>query len=150
MRDDRWRAEPSRSSTLLSLDGNPDAVRDHAGGSHAVRDGARAFGTASRRGVSQTPYQSIILNHATFRAQYNAILTALLDPSTGPLSEAALHDFLDGVQAATTAALAADPYAGFGSEAAVAAHFDGLRSWVSERIVNVLDQVEANLPAPRT
>jgi hypothetical protein len=97
----------------------------------------------------QTPYQKVILNHPAFRAQYNAILQGLLHPQTGPLSESALHAFLDEVEAAITPALTDDPYAGFGSPEASAALFSGLRNWISQRIVNVQGQVQANQPPPR-
>jgi hypothetical protein len=107
---------------------------------------ANIYARKVRKGFSQTEYQRVILNHPTFRAQYNAIMTGLLD---GPLSEAALHAFLDGVEAVVAAALAEDPYAGFGGEDAVATHFGDLRGWVSQRIANVRDQVQANEPLPR-
>ena len=107
---------------------------------------ANIYAKRSRKGFSQTTYQQVVLNHPTFRTQYNAIMTSLLD---GPLSEATLHGFLDGVEAVVASALAEDPYAGFGSGGAVASHFAGLRGWVSQRIGNVRGQVQANQPPPR-
>ncbi|MGH9868139.1 MAG: CotH kinase family protein [Candidatus Polarisedimenticolia bacterium] len=107
---------------------------------------ANIYAKKARKGISQTEYQRVILNHPAFRTQYNAIMTGLLD---GPLSEAALHGFLDGAEAVVALALAEDPYAGFGSGEAVSAHFAGLRGWVSQRIVNVKGQVQANQPPPR-
>lgn len=107
------------------------------------------YAQKTRRGAfTQTEYQRVILNHPDFRVQYNDIMTRLLIPG-GPLSETALHGFLNDVEVAVSQALATDPYAGFGSAAAVAAHFETLRRWVSERIVNVLNQVSANQPPPR-
>jgi hypothetical protein len=107
---------------------------------------ANIYAKKPRRGISQTDYQRVVLNHPAFCAQYNAIMLGLLD---GPLSESAIHAFLDGVEAAVGPALAEDPYAGFGSSEAVAAHFAGLRGWASRRIVNVRGQVQANQPPPR-
>jgi spore coat protein CotH len=106
------------------------------------------YAEQAQKGYKQTDYQSVILNHPVFRAQYNAIMAGLLDPASGPLSETALHSFLDGLEATTAAALAEDPYAGFDAEGA-AALFDDLRGWVSQRIANVQDQLQANLPAAR-
>jgi hypothetical protein len=111
---------------------------------------ANIYAKKVRNEFSQTEYQRVILNHPTFRAQYNSIMTGLLDPTTGPLSETALHNFLNGAEAAVTSALVEDPYAGFNSVEAVANHFNGLRGWVSQRIVNVQAQVQANEPAPRS
>jgi hypothetical protein len=76
-------------------------------------------------------------------------MTGLLDPLSGPLSESALHAFLNNLEATVTPALVEDPYAGYGSEAAVAELFDALRGWVTQRINIVQAQVQANQPAPR-
>ncbi|HEX9665056.1 MAG TPA: hypothetical protein VGA95_00685 [Thermodesulfobacteriota bacterium] len=117
----------------------------------AITDvGANIYAKQVRKGFSQTEYQRVILSHPTFRTQYNAIMMGLLDPMTGPLSETALHNFLNGVEAAVTSALVEDPYAGFDSEEAAAALFTGLRGWVSQRIVNVQGQVQVNQPPPRS
>jgi hypothetical protein len=102
---------------------------------------ANIYGQKKGNKFAQTPYQEVILNHPKFRAQYNAIMMGLLDPVSGPLSENALHGFLNDVEAVVTPALVEDPHAGFGSEAAVAEHFANLRNWVSQRIINVLGQV---------
>lgn len=111
---------------------------------------ANIYAQKARKGFGQTEYQRVILNHPTFRAQYNAIMTGLLDPTSGPLSETALHGFLDGVETAVTAALVSDPYAGFHSADAAGALFNGLRGWVSQRVVVVQGQVAANQPPPRS
>lgn len=109
---------------------------------------ANIYAQKSRRGFNQTEYQRVILNHSMFRLQYNSIMTGLLDPATGPLSETALVNFLDGVQAVVTPALVADPYAGINSEAEASALFTGLRAWVRQRIINVQGQVLENQPPP--
>lgn len=109
---------------------------------------ANIYATKSGRRFTQTPYQQVILNHPMFRDQYNTIMRALLDPATGPLSETALHAFLTSVEPHVAFALAEDPYAGF-TPASVAAHFDALRNWVTDRIAIVLNQVSENVPAPR-
>lgn len=102
------------------------------------------YGAASGRKFTQSPYQSVILNHPAFRQQYNEIMLALVDPG-GPLGESKLHAFIDGVQAAVQPALDEDPYVGgFGS-----GQFASLKSWISRRIPAVQAQAQANLPAPR-
>jgi hypothetical protein len=100
---------------------------------------------SSRNKVTQHPFELTILNHPTFRQQYNTTLMALTDPS-GPLAEAKLHAFLDAAQALVQPALDADPYlvGGFRS-----GEFTRLKSWISTRIPNVRAQVIANKPAPR-
>lgn len=105
-------------------------------------DGNIYASASGRNKFTQSPYQSVILNHPTFRRQYNEIMLALVDPS-GPLSEAKLHAFIDGVQAAVQDALNDDPYIGGSGP------FSSLKSWVSQRIPAVQAQVQANLPAPR-
>ena len=93
----------------------------------------------------QQPFETVILNHPAFRAQYNEIMLGLFDPA-GPLSEANQHAFLDGVQAVLQPALEQDPYlsAEFGT-----AQFAFLKGWVSHRIPSVRTQALNNLPAPR-
>jgi len=103
---------------------------------------AGIYGSISGKNkIVQHPYELAILNHPTFRVQYNATMLALFDPA-GPLAEAKLHAFLDAAQAAVEPALDADPYAGSGE-------FTSLKTWISARIVNVRAQVAANKPAPR-
>jgi CotH kinase protein len=104
---------------------------------------ANIYAQKSGTNFAQTGYQQVILNHPIFRDQYNAIVTGLLEPD-GPLSESALHGFLNDVEAAVTSALVEDPYAGFGSGDATAGLFTGLRNWVSQRIINVLAQVQVH------
>jgi hypothetical protein len=104
------------------------------------------YGQLSRKGVTQTPYQSIILNHPTFRQQYNAMLMNL---TAGPLSAGNLTAFLDSLEAgALPAALAADPYPTVTGN--IGDYFDRFRTWIEARIENVRNQVLANdRPAPR-
>lgn len=107
--------------------------------------GAGIYGKLGRRGVSQVDYQRIILNHPVYRVRYNTILTDLVSAG-GPLSEANLHALIDAVQPALEPAMEADPFIGGEQSGA----FSGLKSWVSQRIPNVLSQVQANnQPAPR-
>jgi spore coat protein CotH len=106
---------------------------------------ASIYGRAARRGVKQTPYQEILLDHAGIRTRYNALLAAMIAEG-GPLSEANLNAFLDALEPVLTPALAEDPY---GTEDP-AATFASLRSWISARIPNVLAQIAGNSPpAPR-
>ena len=106
---------------------------------------AGIYGSISGKNkLVQHPYELTILNHPTFRQQYNATTLALFDPS-GPLAEAKLHAFLDAAKAAVQPALDTDPYVG----AFRSGEFDRLKSWISARIPNVRAQVIANKPAPR-
>src|SRR5688500_16111357 len=105
---------------------------------------ANVYANGGGRKPSINAYQDVILRHPTIRAQYNGILTALLE---GPLSEASVHAFLDALEPVLANALDTDPYPTvFGA----AAKFDQLRSWVSERIPIIRAQVAANNnPPPR-
>lgn len=106
---------------------------------------AGIYGSISGKNkIVQHPYELFILNHPTFRVQYNTTMLALTDPS-GPLAEANLHAFLDAAKLAVQPALDADPYVG----AFRSGEFDRLKSWISARIPNVRAQVQANTPAPR-
>jgi hypothetical protein len=95
------------------------------------------YGKQGRRGLTQTPYQKIILNHPDFRARYNQIMAGLV---ASPLSESNLHDFLNTLEPVLMQAILDDPYI---SEDP-AATFDALRTWISNRIVNVCTQVACN------
>ena len=103
------------------------------------------YGLRSGRRLSQSAYESDILNHPTFRVQYNTIIRALTDPTAGALSESALHTSLDDSETLLAAALAADPY-----PANVGNDFGRLRLFVTARIASARDQVDANnKPPPR-
>jgi hypothetical protein len=100
---------------------------------------------SAKNRLTQQPFELAILNHPAFRQQYNAIMMSLTDPS-GPLAEARLHAFLDGVQTAVGPAIESDPYL---VEQFRSAEFTRLKNWVSARIPSVRAQVIANTPAPR-
>ena len=101
-------------------------------------------------GGNPTMNQEVILGNPVFRAQYNQIIRDLFDVN-GPLSEANIHAFLDDINTPELrAALAADPYSGLpiAGEAGVAAHIGEIKAWISQRIPNVLSQVEIDEPVP--
>jgi len=100
------------------------------------------YGTESRRGVKQTDYERILLDHPTYRAEYNAIVTNLFSVG-GPLSESEQHAFLDALEPVLAPAIADDPYLGDSAGA-----FAALERWISTRIANVLAQAAANGPPP--
>lgn len=107
---------------------------------------AGIYGSISSRGkLTQHPFELAILNHPTFRQQYNGILLSLTDP-TGPLAEATLHAFLDAAEVVVKPSLDTDPYlqAEFRS-----VEFARLKTWISARISSVRAQALANEPAPR-
>lgn len=103
------------------------------------------YGRAARRGtVTQTAYQSVILNHPDFRAQYNAILSDLIG---GSLSALNLTQFLDQLElTGLPLALASDPYPTVVGN--VGDHFDKLRTWIAQRIDSIQAQITANGPPP--
>jgi spore coat protein CotH len=107
---------------------------------------AGIYGSISAKNkLVQHPYELAVLNHPTFRVQYNRMMLALFVDSAGPLAEAKLHAFLDAAKAVVQPALGADPYVGVYRTG----EFDRLKSWISSRIPNVQAQVIANKPAPR-
>jgi hypothetical protein len=106
---------------------------------------ANIYGIRSGRRLFQTPYESVILNHPVFRAEYNAKILALTDPATGALSAAALHAFLDQTEPLLAAAMADDPYPTGDSTT-----FDTMKAWLTDRIASARAQAIANTnPAPR-
>ena len=108
-----------------------------------VTDGG-IYGGIARRGVTQTPYQSVILNHAAFRNQYN---NTLLNLTSGPVSALSLHDFLHQLELTPLpAALATDPYPTVTGDTAV--YFNKLRTWFTERIADIQDQIAVDGPPP--
>jgi len=98
-------------------------------------------------GSSET-YEEVILQKPVFRAQYNQIMRDLLD---GPLTFADINDFLDMVEPVISSAVEADPWAmahifdRWGASS-VAEYFGMLRSWFSQRIPNVREQVDWDEP----
>jgi hypothetical protein len=108
--------------------------------------------TTSKRGVTATTYtqsqfQTMILNHPVWRAQYNSIMTGLLD---GPLSASSIDALFARVRPALELAMATDPYSSQGDIAtSIADHLDALRAWIAARQQTVRAQITANVPAPR-
>jgi hypothetical protein len=94
-----------------------------------------------------TTWQQIILGNPTLRSHYNRIIRDLIN---GPLSEANIHAFIDMIEPVLTDALVADPYNQIETPglAGVQERFSTLRDWISDRIVNVLAQVDADEPLP--
>jgi hypothetical protein len=92
-----------------------------------------------------TEYQLLILCNPVFRAQYNQIMTNLVN---GPLSEAPVIAFINSVEPVLTDAVAQDPYNKLGGNtpAAVAEEFNSIRNWYLERIANVRDQLGISGP----
>ena len=108
---------------------------------------ANIYSQKSKKGsFTPTEYQRVILNHPDFRPQYNNIMVGLL---SGPLSQLNVHTLLQTVTDVVKPSLAADPYAGFGSQTAVDNHVNSLKAWIDQRRQIVLDQVAQNTPAPR-
>jgi len=99
---------------------------------------------------SSNTYEEVILQNPVFRSQYNQIMRDLLD---GPFQFDDINDFLDTVEPVISSAVEADPQAmahlsdRIGVSSAAEA-FDWLRSWFSQRIPNVLAQVEFDDPTP--
>jgi hypothetical protein len=85
-------------------------------------------------------YQTEILAHYWFRDVYRHIYSDLLD---GPLSLAALTEFVDQLEVALTPYVLEDPYINEGGE------FEGLRQFFTNRIANVRSQI-GPLTAPPT
>ncbi len=101
--------------------------------------------------ATDSPYSEILLAVPEFRAQYSQIMNDLI---CGPLSEDSVISFLNAVEPILTDPLTADPNNQI--EGTVADHFDGLRSWVTNRIAEVTAQIEnyeaccKNCPGPDT
>lgn len=92
--------------------------------------------------ITQTPFQSVILNHPVMRARYNTMLTSLLD---GPLHMVNVFRFLDAASVAVGPHLQNDPY-----HRATVTDFEGLKPWLSARETQIRAQISVNgPPAPR-
>ncbi|MHC4610479.1 MAG: CotH kinase family protein, partial [Planctomycetota bacterium] len=98
--------------------------------------------TKGRGRPDPTPYQEMIIGHPTFRAQYNQVMTDLLN---GPFNEADIHAFLDAVEPLISPSLEEDPNNNMDG-GGVAGRFDGIRDWISARILNVRQQVYEDQP----
>ena len=110
------------------------------GNIYALRSGNRKF--------VQSPYEKTVLGHPTFRAEYNATILALTDPTSGPLSASALHAYIDQLQVVVGPSLASEPYP---TREGVGGDLGALKAWLTERINNARAQAIANTnPAPRS
>ncbi len=99
-------------------------------------------------GQGPTTYAGLILGNPTFHSQYNQIMKDMLN---GPLSEANIHAFIDDVNTPELrAAIIADPWNRVGGNPA--GKFTDLKTWISDRIENVRNQVDfdEHLPPPGT
>ena len=106
---------------------------------------ANIYGVRSGRRLEQNPYESVILNHPVFRAEYNAKILALTDSAAGRLSLAQLRAFLDQAEVVLGPALAADPFPTSGTSS-----FPRLESWLATRLTSARNQAIANVnPRPR-
>ncbi|MHC4068157.1 MAG: CotH kinase family protein [Planctomycetota bacterium] len=95
-------------------------------------------------GQALTTYAGLILGNPVFRAQYTQIMRDLI---AGPLSEANIHAFIDDINTPELrAAIIADPWNQVGGNPA--GKFAELKTWISDRIPNVLAQIEFDEPTP--
>lgn len=136
-----WADFPENVRTRMYFPWDLDAsIRSTSGGIY----GSVSTGKRGKTTVSQHPYQSVILNHPTYRAQYNAIMLGLLN---GPMASAMVNADLDNILPVVRDALLADPNSKISDpDAKIAA----LKQWVTAREANVRQQVQANnTPAPR-
>jgi len=92
-----------------------------------------------------TEYQTMIFGNAVFRAQYDQIMTDLIN---SVFTEANISALIDRIEPAISQALADDPYNKFSGMtlAAVQEEFDGVRAWYIERLANVRSQL--GIPEP--
>ncbi|MHC4122071.1 MAG: CotH kinase family protein [Planctomycetota bacterium] len=87
-------------------------------------------------------WQDVFLDSPTYRPQFNQIMTDLMDVS---LTRSNIHSFLNMMEPILHDALLADPYNQFdvvdpGLDQ-ITEHFNKIKMWYSDRIVNVLDQL---------
>jgi len=93
-------------------------------------------------GAGADSYAGLILGHPTFRSHFNQILKDLLN---GPLSAANISAFIDDVNTSELrAAIIADPWNQVGGNPA--GKFAELKTWISDRIPNVLAQIDYDEP----
>jgi hypothetical protein len=97
---------------------------------------ARTFTQAYPAGDA---YADSLLTISSFRAQYTLIMDDLL---SGPLAEGGLVTLLDDMEILLTQALEADPNNQIPEGETVEDRFDELRSWVPDRIAEVLGQLD--------
>ncbi len=100
------------------------------------------------RGDDSTTWQNVFLDSPTYRPQYNQITRDLMGTS---LTKSNVHSFLDMILPVLHDALDADPYNQFdvlGPEFdGVNERFNKIKTWYSDRIVDVLDQLWWDKPA---
>jgi hypothetical protein len=131
---------------------NGDGLFSHDGKNHFFADFAPApylrrwyFPWDLDTGISQVngpilgaggEYSTRILGHAWFRQWFLHIMSDLIN---GPLSPAALTDFLNRLEPILTPVLEEDPNSSVEGDAA--GHFQSLRNWVTNRVANVRGQI---------
>jgi hypothetical protein len=131
------RADYRRSYFPWDLDA---VIRSTSGGIYSTGTTVKGKTTT----YQQHAYQSTILNHSVFRADYNRIMLELLN---GPMSVSTINGALTRFETLLTPALTADPNSKLNAPAGV---FSDLRNWIGSRDANVRAQVAANsTPKPR-
>jgi len=103
------------------------------------------YGIVGKRGsVTQTPYQSIILNHAIYRSQFNVQLSSLI-ADDGPFGESNLEGLLDRLAPSVLPALESDPY-----QSADINDFIAMKNWFAARRKSIASQIiKDGPPSPR-
>jgi hypothetical protein len=79
---------------------------------------------------NQSPMQETLLEHPTFRPQFERIMCELL---AGPFQASTLTSLVTSVETTISAALKADPNNNIGDAAAVDDRFDWIRQYVTDR-----------------
>lgn len=105
--------------------------------------------TTNRRGTvtyNQSTWQQLILNHPTFRTQFNETMLALIN---GPLSAPSVDAMMKQFAPSLERALENDPYFAAVASGTPSEHIAALQAWITAREAEVRRQVAANLPAPR-
>ena len=85
-------------------------------------------------------WSTTLLDIPVFHSQYNQIMRDLLD---GPLTEENIYAFLDTIQPVIAHAISVDPY---DKVASASAQIATLKTWFSNRIDNVRNQVDWDEP----
>ncbi|MCK5225861.1 MAG: CotH kinase family protein, partial [Planctomycetes bacterium] len=112
----------------------------------SVMKGAEADGDIYDREGGSTTWQEIFLDSPTYRPQYNQVMSDLMGTS---LTQSNINSFLDMMLPILQDALAADPYNQFATPgtAGVLERFSEIKTWYSNRIVNILEQIWWDEPA---
>jgi len=85
-------------------------------------------------------WANLLLDIPVFRSQYNQIMRDLL---AGPLTEENIYALLDTIEPVIAHAISVDPYDKVGD---AATQIDTLKTWFSNRIINVHNQVYFDEP----